>query len=441
MSPNLSSEAKRLTAARRIFEHIADVVDASFSIRLWDGSVIPLGKDVHPDIQIVIGDAGVLGTLLRRPNVETLLRHYVTGRIYLEGADVMTFADVARKNRSKSRIKNLKKGFLIRNAIPLLFTPSKIGKVEHEFRDDETGFDQSRRNETDFIQFHYDLSNEFYSLFLDPEMQYSCAYFTDWDNSLEQAQIDKLEMICRKLRLEEGDKLLDIGCGWGGLLCYAAQNYGIEGLGVTLSQKQFDFAREKVQRLGLSDRVKIELRDYRTVEGVYDKIVSVGMYEHIGIPNYRTYFKKIHSLLRDRGILLNHGITRRAKSNKKKYRRINPGKKLLLKYIFPGTELDHIGHTVETMETCGFEVHDVEDWREHYAMTTRHWCKRLSACQDEAIGHVGVERYRMWLIYLASVSAGFADGPIRIYQTVATKHKSKGPSGMPPTRGHLYSQP
>jgi len=207
----------------------------------------------------------------------------------------------------------------------------------------------------DFIQFHYDISNEFYSLILDPEMQYSCGYFKTKDTPLAQAQKDKLEHICRKLRLKPGEDFLDIGCGWGGLVCHAAQHYGVKAHGVTLSQTQHDFAVAKVKRLGLEDKVKIELRDYATLDGTYDKISSVGMFEHIGIQNMPHYFGKIHSLLRDRGILMNHGIASRAKADAKAVKRIKPERKLLLKYIFPGSELDSIGNTVNQLQISNFE--------------------------------------------------------------------------------------
>jgi cyclopropane-fatty-acyl-phospholipid synthase len=194
----------------------------------------------------------------------------------------------------------------------------------------------------------------------------------------------------------------------------------------------------KIHRLGLDDRITIDLRDYRELTGEYDKISSIGMYEHIGIANYPAYFNKLHGLLRDRGMLLNHGITRRAKHSARQFARVTLGRRFILKYIFPGSELDHIGHTLSQMEACGFEVHDVEGWREHYALTTRLWCRRLEANKDKAVELVGEERYRMWIAYLAGVSYAFQDGSLRIFQTVATKHGRKGPSTMPPTREHLY---
>lgn len=231
--------------------------------------------------------------------------------------------------------------------------------------------------------------------------------------------------------------MLDIGCGWGGLICHAAQHYGVQAHGVTLSQKQFDFATAKVKRLGLEDQIKIELRDYATLDGTYDKISSVGMFEHIGIANMPHYFQKINSLLRDRGILMNHGISRKAKKDRRAAKRIRPERRLLLKYIFPGSELDNVGHTVDTMELSGFEVQDVEAWREHYGLTTRHWYRELMNRKDEAIGFVGEEKFRMWALYLAGVSIGFASGSMHICQVVATK-RSKGPSGLPLTREDLY---
>lgn len=285
------------------------------------------------------------------------------------------------------------------------------------------------------------MGNDFYALFLDPRMQYSCAYFTDWQGNLEQAQHDKLELICRKLRLEPGEQLLDIGCGWGGLVCHAAAFHGVRAHGVTLSPEQAAFAKRRVVELGLEDRVTIEVKDYAELDRTFDKISSIGMAEHVGIANLPAYFSKVRSLLRDRGVFLNHAITRRAKQSRRAFARIRPEQRLIKKYIFPGSELDHIGHSVAAMEAKGFEVHDVEGLREHYARTTRLWCQRLSAREDEAITQVGRERYRLWVAYLAGVSFAFADGSLRIFQTVATKHKAKGPSGMPATRAHLYRRP
>ena len=259
------------------------------------------------------------------------------------------------------------------------------------------------------------------------------------DNSLDTAQHDKLEMICRKLRLQPGEKMLDIGCGWGGLICHAARHHGVQAHGITLSQTQFDFATAKVKRLGLEERVTVELRDYSTLEGTYDKIASIGMFEHIGIANMPEILSsKINSLLRDRGILLNHGISRHAKATRRAARKIRPERRLLLKYIFPGSELDNVGHTTDLLEICGFEVHDIEAWREHYALTTRHWYRNLMARRQEAIDLVGPEKFRMWALYLAGVSIGFADGSMHICQIVATKHSAKGPSGLPLTRADLY---
>jgi len=441
-----SKDDKYLQAARRIFTHIAEVTDLNFSIRLWDGSVIPMGDDADPDIYIGISSPGALGAVLRRPTLENVLVQYATGAIDYHGCDLITFYETLRKRGKRSRgvsskqlKKKVSKGYILRQALGLLTAHPDDGRVDAGFAGDETGRKQARNN-TSFIRFHYDISNDFYQLFLDPEMQYSCGYFTSWQNSLEQAQQDKLAMICRKLQLQPGDRFLDIGCGWGGLICYAASHYKVEAHGVTLSRRQYDFATARVEQLGLADRVTVELRDYNELTGEYDKISSIGMYEHVGIANFRTYFDKVRSLLRDRGIFLNHGITRRAKHSQRHFKRITPGRRFILKYIFPGSELDHIGHSLEVMEACDFEIHDVETWREHYGQTTRLWCSRLEENREQAIALVGEERYRLWIAYLAGVSFAFLDGSLRIFQTVATKHDKKGPSTMPSTREHLYRQ-
>jgi len=432
-------DSRTLRAARRLCQQVGARLGTRVSVELWDGSVHPLGPDPEPGLRIYLDGPGVLGSLLRRPTLANLLRQYASGGIDLRGGDLITFFEVLREKRSRGGYRTLRKRELIGAALPFLLTPGRATPTRHAYSGDETGLVRARRDETDFIRFHYDVGNEFYGLFLDPRMQYSCAYFTDWQGELEQAQYDKLELICRKLRLQPGEHLLDIGCGWGGLVCHAAAFHGVRAHGVTLSPEQASFAKRRVSELGLADRVTIELRDYRELEGSFDKISSIGMAEHVGIANLPAYFSKVRSLLRDRGILLNHAITRRAKRSRRAFARIRPEQRLIKKYVFPGSELDHIGHTLECMEAHGFEVHDVEGLREHYARTTRLWCQRLSAREREAIALVGPERYRLWVAYLAGVSFAFGDGSLRIFQTVATRHRAKGPSGMPPTRSHLYA--
>ncbi len=195
-----------------------------------------------------------------------------------------------------------------------------------------------------------------------------------------------------------------------------------------------------MRREGLEDQLTLELGSYQNLDGEYDKISSIGMYEHVGVRNYPTYFAKLNRLLRDRGLVLNHGLTRRVKRSRRLARKVVPEKRLLLKYIFPGSELDHIGHSLDAMEAEGFEIRDVESWREHYALTTRLWHRRLLANKESAIAQVGAEKVRIWLLYLAGASLALGDGALRIYQTLGVKHKAKGPSGLPPTRADLYAE-
>jgi cyclopropane-fatty-acyl-phospholipid synthase len=429
---------RRLEAARQVFVHLARKVDVPFSVRLWDGTVIPLGREAASGPAIRVAGPGVLGALFRRPSFEHLFRRYASGEIDLDGGDLISFLDAAReaKKATKLRLRDLRKGFPWTDALSLLLARDRPAEIRHEFQGGNAPRRGARDKDQDYIQFHYDVSNEFYALFLDPKMVYSCAYFRDWATSLEQAQRDKLDMICRKLRLREGQSFLDIGSGWGALLCHAARHYGVSAHGVTLSQTQYDYCQAKIERLGLQDRVTVSLTDYMTLEGRYDRIASIGMYEHVGIANYPGYFRKIHGLLSEGGVFLNHGITRRAKRNIRNFGKISRGKRVILKYIFPGAELDHLGHTLQVMESCGFEVHDVEGLRRHYARTCRLWHDRLAAQRAAAIDLIGPERYRMWLAYLAGVTVGFEHGPMRVYQTVATRQLAA--AGLPPTREDLY---
>ena len=429
----------QLNSIRELLKTVAEPLNLNVSVRLWNGEVVPLGPNADGKYIISISGPGVIGSMLRRPTLEMLIRLYATGHIDFEGGDLIDFSEALKTRESnRARLKQISKVMLAKKTLPFLFAKTDVADLKQGFRDDMVGRDESRRKNQDYIQFHYDVGNDFYKLFLGSEMMYTCGYFRDWSNSLDQAQQDKLDMICRKLQLQPGDRMLDIGCGWGGLICHAAKHYGAISHGITLSQQQYEFAKSKIQELGLSDKVSVEICDYANHQGTYDKISSIGMSEHIGAANYSRYFSKINSLLRDRGIVLNHAIARSSKTSKKFANRIRPERKFLLKYIFPGSELIPVGMTTDFLEQTGFEVNDVESWRDHYAITLRHWCKNLSANKDRAIELVGAERYRLWVAYLAGGSAGFTAGSIKIFQVVASKKASKGVSGMPPTREHLY---
>lgn len=427
----------QLAAARQLVGLIAEKLDLDASVRLWDGSLVPLGRAVSGPFVLSITGPGVIGSLLRRPTLDTLIRHYVNGRIDFEGGTLIDFGLQLNRDGRSASLKGLSKLALFRTLAPFLFVPADKPADAHGFSGEITGRSQSKRDNKAFVQFHYDLSNDFYALFLDPEMVYSCAYFTNWENDLATAQRDKLEMICRKLRLKPGDRFLDIGCGWGGLVCHAARHHGVIAHGITLSEEQLAFSQEKVKRLGLAGQVTLELKDYTSVKGTYDKIASIGMYEHIGLANIPRYMGKVQSLLSRDGLFLNHAIARRAPRPSWRGRRMRPEQRAIAKYIFPGGELDDVGHSIVAMERAGFEVHDVEAWRLHYARTCRLWCERLTAERERAIAHVGEEKYRIWVAYLAGVSLAFSRGTLRIFQTLASR-TAKRPPRLPSTRADLY---
>jgi cyclopropane-fatty-acyl-phospholipid synthase len=429
---------KQLEAARALVREVAGQLDLDAWARLWDGSRLPLGKSPTGNFEIAIADPGVIGAIIRKPGLDTIIRQYVHKGIDFSGGTLVDFGrELQKSNKSvKLKMKDLAKLGL--KLSPFIMARTVEAKDAHGFEGDITGQKRKTEDNKDFIQFHYDLSNDFYALFLDPEMVYSCAYYTDWQNDVAQAQRDKLEMICRKLRLKPGERMLDIGSGWGGLVCHAATNYGVSAHGCTLSEEQLAFAREKVKRLGIEKQVTFELIDYSRVTGTYDKIASIGMYEHIGLKNIPAYMEKVRSLLSEDGLFLNHAISRRAPKHGSSWmKRMRPEKKAIAKYIFPGGELDDIGHSVAAMERAGFEVHDVEGWRLHYARTCQLWCERLTANREQAIHYVGEEKYRIWVAYLAGVSLAFSRGTLRLFQTLASK-SAKRPPPLPPTRADLY---
>lgn len=432
-------DEQQLDAARALVRDVAQKLDLNAWVRLWDGSRIPLGKAPSGPFEIAIAGPGVIGAILRRPSLDTIIRQYVDKGIDFTGG---TLVDFGRDLQHGSKSLKMRPADMLRLAAklrPFFFAKPNAAADTQGFQGEFTGKNRKTADNTAFVQFHYDVSNEFYATFLDPEMVYSCAYYTDWANGVEQAQRDKLDMICRKLRLKPGDRLLDIGSGWGGLVCHAVQNYGVTAHGITLSQRQLEFAVDKAKRLGLDQKITFELTDYTNVTGTFDKIASIGMYEHIGLKNISTYMSKVRSLLADDGLFLNHAISRRAPRPQNGWlkSRMRPEKKAIAKYIFPGGELDDIGHSVAAMERAGFEVHDIEGWRMHYARTCQLWCERLTENREAAIKEVGEEKYRIWVAYLAGVSLAFHRGTLRLFQTLASK-SAKGPTPLPPTRADLY---
>jgi cyclopropane-fatty-acyl-phospholipid synthase len=426
---------KRVKSFRQLVAHARERLGLDIGFVLWDGTTVP--DALPPDaFAVVFADEGAIAALIRRPKIETLANLWVAARIDLRNGSL--FDLIARRPavRTRELRQTLDKSLLIRTLAKFLLVP-RGGPWPLEQIHGEKARSGSEAANKENIQYHYDVSNAFYALFLDPQMVYSCGYFTDWGNDIATAQRDKLDMICRKLRLQPGDTFLDIGCGWGALVCHAAQHYGVRAHGVTLAENQYALAKEKVAKLGLESRVSIELKDYTRLDGSFDKIASIGMFEHVGLTNHRTYFQTIHRLLTPQGLYLHHAITRAAKATEKGFRRKRPEAVAIARYIFPGGELDHIGMTAANLEGSGFEVHDVEAWREHYARTCRLWHDRLLEHREAAEAEVGRDKTRLWLAYLAGVSIAFERNTLRIFQTLASK-RGKGSSGLPPTRADLY---
>ncbi len=390
--------------------------DGAFPVRLvfWDGEAFDFAP--APAVTITLKTPR-LARLFLTGNMGALAEAYVRGEIEVEGRmrDVITLGIGIAEQVGRSRA--------LRRA-------GALAALRPRFR-------HSRRRDARAVSYHYDVSNEFYALWLDRRMVYSCAYFHTGAEDIDTAQAQKLDHICRKLRLVPGERLLDIGCGWGGLLIWAAEHHGVEGVGITLSEKQAELAQARVAEAGLRGRIEIRLQDYRDVPDVagFEKIVSVGMVEHVGTANLSAYFGAIARLLKPGGLLLNHGITVADRNGRAQG---PPGGEFIDNLVFPGGELAHVSRILYEIAGAGLEMLDVEDLRPHYPRTLLHWVRRLEASGEAALAAAGAERYRIWRMYMAGMAYAFDAGWLGLAQVLAAKPAEARPAPRPWTRRYQY---
>ncbi len=426
--------AKRLASLKKMLAHAHERLKLDFGFQLWDGSRVPENYP-RDGLAIAIADEGVVGALMRRPNLHTLVNLMAAGRLDIKNGTMFDMVDRRPKGRTKEflSLKTFDFGLALSMGLRFLFVPRGGPWPLENIKPDKPSSGDPEENKEN-IHFHYDLSNKFYSLFLDPEMGYTCGYYHDWNDDLATGQRNKFDYVCRKLRLRPGERMLDIGCGWGGLMRHAAQNYGVTAHGVTLAEEQAAWIREKATKLGLSDRVTVELNDYTAVKGQFDKISQIEMFEHVGIANHPTFFQTIHRLLKPDGLYLHQATTRVGKDSFKKKR---TELKVVTRYLWPGAEFDHIGMTLTNLERFGFEVQDVENWRMHQARSFKLWHDKLLTVREAAEREVGPVNVRMFLMWFAACSIVLERAEAFLFQTLASKRR-RGPSGLPPTRADLY---
>lgn len=397
----------------RVLDHLHRRMEGvPLRLVLWDGERVEFAAT--PAVTLTLHSSGLARHFLTG-NIARLGEAYVKGGLTVDGRieDVLAIGMALAERVGASPI--------ARRLAPLL-----VHRKRH-----------SKAQDAEDVRYHYDVSNEFYRLWLGRHMIYSCAYFATGTEDLDTAQELKLDHLCRKLRLNPGERLLDIGCGWGGLVCWAAERYGVEAVGVTLSERQAEEAQARIGAAGLRGRVEVRVQDYRDIPETngFDKVVSVGMYEHVGLANLPIYFGTVGRVLKPGGIALNHGITSGDRNGRAQG---PPGGEFIDKYVFPGGELPHLSRVLYEIAGAGLEPLDIEDLRPHYPLTLRHWVGRLEANEAEAIATAGPERYRIWRLYMPGMAYAFERGWLSVAQVLAAKPAADGPAARPWSRAYQY---
>jgi cyclopropane-fatty-acyl-phospholipid synthase len=397
---------------QRKFDRWVDSVRTQLGIplrlKLWNGHQLDLGG-AQPEVTIHVPQPSALAYLLR-PSLESLGRAYVEGKLEVEGR-LRAIVEIANQLAAHSQRQSSRLG--------RLFLPRA----------------HSRAQDAQAIAYHYNVSNAFYQTFLDTAMVYSCAYFEQGDEDLATAQQKKIDHILTKIALKPGQKLLDIGCGWGALVIRAAQHFGAECVGITLSAQQQAWANERIRLLDLDDQVRIELLDYRDVAGRYDRITSVGMFEHVGLKNLPLYFKKLDQLLANDGLMLNHGIC--TTNTDHRTARYGAGE-FISQYVFPHGELPHIGAVLRAMQESGLETLDVENLRRHYARTCTLWADNFERNDERIRSLVDDKTYRIWRVYLAGCAHAFEHDWVSLYQVLCGK-AGRASRTLPWSRRYMYN--
>ena len=432
-------------ATRRVLEDLfGPAEERPFNVRFGEGGVDRGRPDAR--FTLVLNHAGALRRMLVPPTELSIIESYLFNDVDIEGdlEAAARLGDLVASRLASTR--DVLRVMRHVTALPKYDRPepgsSRAARALQRF-----GRQHSRHRDRRAVQFHYDLGNDFFALFLDRRMVYSCAYFENGSDDLDHAQVAKLDYVCRKLRLRPGDRFLDVGCGWGALVMHAAERYGVNAVGITLSERQAAFARERIVAAGLSDRCRVELRDYRTLvdDAPFDKAASIGMVEHVGSRKLRHYFAAVLRALKPGGLFLNHGIVTIGGARPKAVAtrvmdRVWRRNAFIERYVFPDGVLVPAASVIASAEHAGFELRDVESLREHYTQTLRHWVHRLEAQHERAVTFVGEFTYRVWRLYMSGSAYAFDTGRIGVIQTLLAKQGPAGAVSLPRTRRDLYDE-